>query len=95
MLFLVKMIISHKLALLMKLNKWFIMSKNTEEKGTRNNLKKLGCLFEAFLAALFLDVNKISINDEDKWFQNVFVTGPGFQMAQIFIENIWAQITKM
>ena len=77
-----------KLALLMKLNKWFIMSKNTEEKGTRTNLKKLGCLFEAFIGALFLDFNKISINDEDKWFKDLFVCGPGFQMAQIFLENI-------
>ncbi|MDA9216486.1 hypothetical protein N9O88_01535 [bacterium] len=77
-----------KLALLMKLNKWFIMSKNTEEKGTRNNLKKLGCLFEAFIGALFLDFNKISVNDEENWFKDVFVCGPGFQMAQIFIENI-------
>jgi len=60
-----------------------------EEKNTRTNFKKLGCLFEAFIAALFLDVNKISINDEDNWFSNIFTTGPGFQMAQIFIENIF------
>ena len=67
----------------MGLNKWYIMSKNAEEKKTRTNLKKLGCLFEAFLGALFLDFNKIDIHDTDKWFDNVFVTGPGFQMAQI------------
>ena len=58
------------------------------KKKTRTNLKKLGCLFEAFLGALFLDFNKISIKDEDKWFDNVFVTGPGFQIAQIFVEKI-------
>jgi dsRNA-specific ribonuclease len=52
-------------------------------------LKKLGCLFEAFIGALFLDFNKISVKDEEGWFKNVFVTGPGFQMAQIFIENIF------
>ena len=46
-------------------------------------------MFEAFLGALFLDFNKISINDEANWFQNVFVTGPGFQIAQIFVENIF------
>lgn len=73
----------------MGLNKWYIMSKNAEEKKTRTNLKKLGCLFESFLGALFLDFNKISINDEDDWFKNVFVTGPGFQIAQIFVENIF------
>ena len=39
--------------------------------------------------ALFLDFNKISIHDDDKWFDNVFVTGPGFQIAQIFVENIF------
>ena len=48
----------------------------------------MGCLFEAFLGALFLDFNKISIKDEDQWFDNVFVTGPGFQIAQIFVEKI-------
>jgi len=89
-----------KLAYEMGLNKWYIISKNAEEKKTRTNLKKLGCLFEAFLGALFLDFNKISIHDEDKWFDNVFVTGPGFQIAQIFIENIfekhinWTDLVK-
>jgi len=78
-----------KLAYLMKLNKWFILSRNTEDKNTRTNLKKLGCLFEAFLGALFLDFNKISVEDENGWFKNVFVCGPGFQMAQIFVENVF------
>ena len=73
----------------MGLNKWYIMSKNAEEKKTRTNLKKLGCLFEAFLGALFLDFNKITIKDENDWFNKVFVTGPGFQIAQIFVENIF------
>ena len=73
----------------MGLNKWYIMSKNAEEKKTRTNLKKLGCLFEAFLGALFLDFNKITIKDEGGWFKNVFVTGPGFQIAQTFVENIF------
>jgi len=78
-----------KLALQMGLNKWFIISKHAEEKNIRNNLKKLGCLFEAFIGAIFLDFNKISVNDENGWFSNVFVTGPGFQMAQIFVEKIF------
>ncbi len=78
-----------KLAYELKLHKWFIISKHAEEKNTRTNFKKLGCLFEAFLAAIFLDVNKISIRDSDNWFQEVFSTGPGFQMVQIFIENIF------
>jgi dsRNA-specific ribonuclease len=78
-----------KLAYEMGLHNWYIISNHAEEKGIRTNFKKLGCLFEAFLGALFLDFNKISINDEDNWFNNVFVTGPGFQIAQIFVENIF------
>jgi dsRNA-specific ribonuclease len=78
-----------KIALEMHLNNWLILSKHAEEKKIRNNLKKLGCLFESFLGALFLDFNKISIKDEDGWFQNTFVTGPGFQMAQKFVEAIF------
>ena len=78
-----------KLALEMGLHKYYIISKHAEEKKTRTNLKKLGCLFESFLGALFLDFNKIDVLDEEGWFKNVFVTGPGFQIAQIFIEGIF------
>jgi len=78
-----------KIAYEMGLHKWLILSKHAEEKKIRTNLKKLGCLFEAFLGALFLDFNKISVKDEDQWFTNVFVTGPGFQMAQKFVENVF------
>jgi len=78
-----------KMALDMGLHKWLIMSKSAELKGTRTNLKRLGCLFEAFLGALFLDFNKIQIHDSDHWFESLFVVGPGFQMAQIFIEQIF------
>ena len=78
-----------KIAIEMRLNKWLILSKHAEEKNIRNNLKKMGCLIEAFIGALFLDVNKINVTDDDGWFKNIFVTGPGFQMAQIFIENIF------
>ena len=78
-----------KMAYDMGLNKYYLISKNAEEKKTRTNLKKLGCLFEAFLGALFLDFNKINIKDEGEWFNNVFVTGPGFQIAQIFVETVF------
>jgi len=78
-----------KLAYEMKLHNYLIISKHAEEKNIRTNLKKLGCLFEAFLGALFLDFNKIDVKDEEKWFENVFVTGPGFQMAQIFVEKVF------
>jgi len=42
----------------------------------------------------------ISIHDEDKWFDNVFQCGPGFQVAQLFVEHVfdnyidWTRITK-
>jgi dsRNA-specific ribonuclease len=78
-----------KIALEMGLHKWLILSKHAEEKKIRTNLKKLGCLFESFLGALFLDFNKIIVKDEEGWFHNTFVTGPGFQMAQKFVENIF------
>jgi len=78
-----------RLALEMKLNKWFILSANAEAKQTRIHLKKLGCLFESFIGAMFLDFNHLKVNDEDGWFNNIFLTGPGFQMVQIFVENIF------
>ena len=78
-----------KLAYEMGLHNWFILSKNAESKQTRTNMKKLGCLFESFIGAMFLDFNRLPVSDEDGWFKNVFVTGPGFQMVQIFIENVF------
>jgi dsRNA-specific ribonuclease len=78
-----------RLAMEMGLHKWFILSKNAEAKQTRTNLKKLGCLFESFIGAMFLDFNKMQVNDEDGWFANIFATGPGFQMVQIFVERVF------
>ena len=73
----------------MGLHEWVVLSKHAESKQIRTNLKKLGCLFESFIGAMFLDFNKIQIHDEDKWFDNVFVCGPGFQMVQIFVESVF------
>jgi dsRNA-specific ribonuclease len=78
-----------KMAYEMGLHKWFVLSKHAETKQIRTNLKKLGCLFEAFIGALFLDFNKIQVHDDGRWFDDLFITGPGFQMAQIFIENVF------
>ena len=84
----------------MGLEKWYIISKNAELKNTRRNVKKLGNLFEAFIGAIFLDFNKIEVEDSAGWFRDVFHTGPGFQMAQIFITNIverhvnWSKILE-
>jgi|TARA_B110000967_G_scaffold205667_1_gene250698 dsRNA-specific ribonuclease len=78
-----------KMAYEMGLHNWVVLSKHAESKQIRTNLKKLGCLFEAFIGAMFLDFNHISIHDDDKWFDNVFVCGPGFQMVQIFVESVF------
>jgi dsRNA-specific ribonuclease len=78
-----------KIAYEMGLHKWLLLSKHAEEKKIRTNLKRLGCLFEAFVGALFLDLNKIEVHDEHNWFSSVFTTGPGFQFAQKFIENVF------
>ncbi len=78
-----------KLAYKMGLQKWFIISKNAEEKKIRVNYKKLGCLFEAFIGSLFLDANNIRIEDSSFLFTNYFNSGPGFQYCQILIENIF------
>lgn len=84
----------------MGLHKWFMISKHTELKNLRNNYKKLGCLFEAFVGALFLDFNHVDIKDENSWFSTHFHCGPGFQCAQLFVERIfdthidWTKITK-
>ncbi|AET73170.1 ribonuclease III [Phaeocystis globosa virus 12T] len=78
-----------KLAYEMGLHKYYIISRHAEEKNVRTNLKKLGCLFEAFIGAMFLDYNRLDIKDEAGWFENVFNCGPGLQMAQIFIEHVF------
>jgi ribonuclease-3 len=45
-----------KLAFDMGLYEWLLISNQSEEKKMRLNLKKLGCLFEAFLGAIFIDM---------------------------------------
>ena len=64
-----------KLAYKMGLHHWYIMSKNAEDKKIRNNYKKLGCLFEAFLGALFLDANELQLEDTSGYFNNYLRTG--------------------
>lgn len=91
-----------RLAEAIGLQKWFIISRNAEEMNTRNNYKKLGCLFEAFIGAIFLDCNKYDINDKSNDFSLInnddddynifnFITGHGFNYAQRFVETILEQ----
>jgi ribonuclease-3 len=77
------------IALSMGLNKWLLLSKHTEEKKTRTNLKKLGCLMEAFIGAIYLDWDDYVVHDTENWFQKMFRCGTGFQMAQLFILNVY------
>lgn len=87
------------LAFKMGLHNWFIISRHAEERKIRTNHKKLGCLFESFLAAIFLTYNKVSaeniddvnvesmmeqIDDDEK-----FQMGLGFQAAFIFVKNVF------
>ena len=78
-----------KLAFELGLHHHYIISRHAEEKNIRTNLKKLGCLFEAFIGAIFLDYNRIDIKDEYGWFENIFNCGPGLQMAQVFVEHVF------
>ena len=78
-----------KLAYELGLQNYYIISRHAEEKNIRHNLKKLGCLFEAFIGAIFLDFNRVEVIDEHEWFANIFNCGPGLQFAQIFIENVF------
>jgi len=81
-----------KLAYKMGLHQYYILSKNAEDKKIRNNFKKLGCLFESFLGALFLDANKIKINDNLNYFNCYLNCGIGFQLCQIFVESIFEKL---
>jgi dsRNA-specific ribonuclease len=82
-----------RLAYEIGLHKWVILSKHAEQKEIRTNMKKLGCVFEAFLGAIFMDFNKVDIceNDDEEYakHKSMFLSGPGFQFAQIFIEKVF------
>jgi dsRNA-specific ribonuclease len=74
-----------RIALEMGLHKWLIISKHAEEKKIRTNLKKLGCLFESFLGALFLNFETHNPESEDTSDDE----SPGFKMAKKFINRIF------
>ena len=74
-----------KIALEMGLHKWLILSKHAEEKKIRTNLKKLGCLFESFIGALFLNFETHNPESDE----NCDDESPGFKMAKKFINRIF------
>jgi dsRNA-specific ribonuclease len=76
----------------MGLQRWLILSKNAEEKKIRNDYKRLGCLFESFLGALFLNMNQLNIAPDGKSWQLYDVeqaAGPGFQYVQSFLISVF------
>ena len=70
----------------MGLNKWYILSKQYNVLRAKED--KLGCLFEAFVGAIFLDFNKVPLEEETNkhWFLHM---GPGIQVAQQFVECVF------
>lgn len=87
-----------KIAMEIGLHKWFIISKNAESKKFRTNLKKLGCLFESFLGAIFLDFNKqdynMALSGEETdnnvpMFDMIFQSVSGFKAIQTFIKSVF------
>lgn len=58
-----------RLAVELQLDKWIL-----ESKTNKQTIRNLGCFFESFVSAIFLDFNKRQI---------------GFQMVQTFIENVY------
>ena len=89
-----------RLAYKMGLHKWYIVSRHAEEKKTRTNLKKLGCLFESFLGALFLDADKVSCAGVGEHVKTAAAFGAGFQIAQAFVESVlekyvdWVELVR-
>jgi len=78
-----------RIAMEMGLNRWMMVEKSMESK-LRNNEHQMGCLFESFIGAMYLDMNRVPVNDEEGWFDSgMFITGPGFQMVQLFLERVF------
>jgi dsRNA-specific ribonuclease len=69
----------------MGLHKWLIISKHAEEKKIRTNFEKLGCLFEAFIAAVFLNYETNNPDAEEECDDE----SPGFKMTKKLITNIF------
>jgi hypothetical protein len=76
-----------RIALEMGLHKWLIISKHAEEKKIRTNLKKLGCLFESFIGAVFLNFETNNPLSDDEY--NLDDESPGFKIAKKFINRIF------
>ena len=75
--------------------KYLIISKQVEEKTTqgRYNIRILEDVMEAFICGLFLDQNETSWYSEVvKNLDNQRLIGPGWQIANAFIENLLERV---
>ena len=63
---------------------YMVISKTQDDKrNARKDIKKLCDVFEAFIAAIYLDFN----NKPDNSFRD-YLSGPGYQMAEKFLINV-------
>jgi len=63
---------------------YMVISKTLDDKfDARQDIKKCCDIFEAFIAAIYLDFNK-----EKHGFLSSFLSGPGFQVAEKFFINV-------
>lgn len=89
-----------KMAMHIGLDRWYLVSRGEERTNIRTNTVKLGCLFEAFVGAIFLDFNRMSMDtveerataEENGIRADMFtpeLCGPGFQVAMKFIDAVF------
>ena len=97
----VKNVTIGRIAYEMGLHKWLILSNHAEDMKTRTNFKKIGCLFEAFLGAMFTDFNKISVTlNVPSPNEFAIELEAGFQMTRRFLINVlekhinWVDLVK-
>jgi dsRNA-specific ribonuclease len=81
------------LAIAIGLNEWYLLAKPFESE-LRHSQKAMGCLFEAFIGAVFLDFNQCDDEDDDATDAGIPVnpfsaTGMGFKMSMKFIEAVY------
>ena len=77
------------LAKKMGLAKFVLLSASAEEKGVRTNLKKLGCAFEAFVGAVYVDHCLGVSNGED---EAAYDVGEGTRAARKLLEAVFERL---
>ena len=68
------------------MDKYLVLSKQAEEKNKREDVKKLCDIFEAFMGALYVDVNGRKKEYRDIQFDGM--SNIGFQVCEAFYINI-------